>query len=196
MTYSLFTHGTALQIESPTNLYGYIKRGWGTDIIFHQQKPEVSRNVPVQAEFGPGSWFHISFGISLEKGKRKPLLESVSLYFESHVCSIRQIDIYDKDWLIDSREFNLTRNQWLSGLESPNSDIKHTFNLSTPHKVFSAISISFYACVSYRELGRVAEGTLSTLSFAAAEAEFYVNEPESPWIKTEITRVITRKYEP
>jgi hypothetical protein len=41
MQYSLFTHGTALQIQTPGELASNIKAGWGTQISFRQPLVEI-----------------------------------------------------------------------------------------------------------------------------------------------------------
>ena len=82
MQYSLFTHGTALEIETPDALAGSIKVGWGTQILFRAPVAENVEGLPVFPEVGPGSWFHMPLPSTLTTfGRRNPRLESVTLLF-------------------------------------------------------------------------------------------------------------------
>lgn len=160
--YSLFTHGTTLEIETPRTLAGSIKVGWGTQIVFKEPAPE---NVPgfgtVYPEVGPGSWFHISLPSTLNTfGRRNPYLKSITLLFDASHCRILHVHVYDgADLIQEFNDFKLPNK--LSGqfLHARNSDdinpgttssnpqtFRNTLVLNKPHKVFSAIGISFYAC--------------------------------------------------
>jgi hypothetical protein len=162
MQYSLFTHGTALQIETPGTLASSIRVGWGTQIEFKQ--PTLHNgggDLPVSDLEGPGSWFHISLPSTLTTfGRRNPRLESVTLLFETiGNCRIKNIHVYDGVEII--QEFNDTFGEFRLGGEFLHSrdskDINpedpprdndapgNTFRLDKPRKVFSAIGISFYA---------------------------------------------------
>ena len=84
MQYSLFTHGTALVIETPELLAEYRKVGWGTWIRF---LPPDHRNIDgmdVWDNAGPGSWFHVPLPSTLTTfGHRNPRLGSVTILFET-----------------------------------------------------------------------------------------------------------------
>lgn len=160
MQYSLFTHGTALQIETPSILTSSLKVGWGTQIEFRQ--PAVQEgDLPLRDPEGPGSWFHISLPSTLTTfGRRNPRLESVTLLFQTFGnCRIKHIHVYDGVDII--QEFNFDNQFRLGGeflrsrdskdinpeVPPPDQDFPagNTFHLAKPRKVFSAIGISFYA---------------------------------------------------
>ena len=164
--YSLFTHGTALQIENPENLAFHVKVGWGTQIVFREPVPE---NVPglgtVFAKIGPGSWFHIPLPSTLNTfGKSNPKLDSVTILFDASHCRISNVHVWDGARLVE--EFNDLGQFGLKGgflgtrntkdvdpetnFVSPQS-FANTLKLRKPHKVFSAIGISFFACAHFED---------------------------------------------
>jgi len=61
MQYSLFTHGTALVIETPELLAEYRKVGWGTWLRFQPPEHRDMEGMDVWDESGPGSWFHVPY---------------------------------------------------------------------------------------------------------------------------------------
>ena len=161
MQYSLFTHGTALQIETPGTLASSIKVGWGTQIEFRQPTVHIEGDLPpLSDKEGPGSWFHITLPSTLTTfGRRNPRLESVTLLFETiGNCRIKQVHVYDGVDIIQEfngfgqfrlgGEFLRSRDPKDINPEDPprdNDTRDNTFRLDKPHKVFSAIGISFYA---------------------------------------------------
>jgi len=163
MKYSLFTHGNALQIETPNALAGNIKVGWGTQITFREPVEENVSGVPVFAIEGPGSWFHIPLPSTLTTfGRRNPRLESVTLLFEAVHCRILHVHVYDgADIVEEFNDLKLPKTFKLAGdflhardsqdinpeASSPTPQtFRNTLRLKKSHRVFSAIGISFYAC--------------------------------------------------
>jgi len=199
MTYSLFTHGTALQIETPNALASNIKVGWGTQIRFREPVADGS-NLPAFPTEGPGSWFHIPLPSTLTTfGRGNPRLESITLLFEATHCRILHVHVYDGvDIVQEFNDFKLPRTQKLAGdflrardprdinPESASSNpqtFRNTLSLEKPHRVFSAIGISFYACAFFEDFN-VGGFTHrpgdpfpeSILTISAAGAQFIVED--------------------
>jgi hypothetical protein len=159
MQYSLFTHGTALEIETPDALAGSIKVGWGTQIFFRAPVAENVAGVPVFPEVGPGSWFHIPCKSTLTTfGRRNPRLKSVTLLFESSHCRILRVRAMESIFFRSSTISKLAgaflrkRNSQDINPEvlSPNrQEFTNTLPLEKSHRVFSAIGISF--CLAFFE---------------------------------------------
>lgn len=163
MQYSLFTHGNALRVEAPWNLADFTNIGWGTVITFQEPVPEQDASgSQVWAAVGPGSWFHLPLTSTLTTfGLRSPRLDSVTLLFETSHCRITNVHVYDGARIV--QQFN---NQKLKGTfldtrdtkdinpESASSspqEFSNTLKLRAPHKVFSAIGLSFYACAYFED---------------------------------------------
>jgi hypothetical protein len=158
--YSLFTHGTALQIETPQNLASHVKVGWGTEIVFQAPVVENLQGDPVWPDVGPGSWFHIPLPSTLNTfGRSHPLLDSVTLLIGTSHCRIKHLHVWDGAILVE--QFNNLGQFGLKGDFLQKRNIKdvdpeltvsnpqtfvNTRRLSRPHKVFSAIGLSFFAC--------------------------------------------------
>ena len=216
MQYSLFTHGTALEIETPDALAGSIKVGWGTQILFREPVAENVEGLPVFPKVGPGSWFHIPLPSTLTTfGRRNPRLESVTLLFESRHCRILHVHVYDGVDIL--QEFN---NLKLAGAflrkrnsedinpeaSSPNrQEFSNTLPLEKSHRVFSAIGISFYACAFFEDFN---EGGFahdphfhgpfpeSILTISAAGAQFDVEDDIFARVVSVVEGLVGRSREP
>jgi len=194
--YSLFTHGNALAIETPQNLAFHIKVGWGTQIRFKDPVPESTPFGTVFADQGPGSWFHMPLTSSLNTfGRANPQLDSVTLLFETSHCRITDVHVYDgvekveefKNFgpfglhgeFLESRDSKDVNPE--VALSSPQS-FRNTFKLKRPHRVFSAIGISFFACAFHHDFipatGERFDGPFppSILTVSAAGAQFLVDD--------------------
>ena len=131
--------------------------GWGTQIEFREPAEKiVEGDITVRDKQGPGSWFHIPLPSTLTTfGRRNPYLESITLLFRALYCRISRVHVYDGNDIV--AEFN---NIVLTGdflHERDSEDINpeasslyrqtfiNTLRLEKPHRVFSAIGISFYA---------------------------------------------------
>jgi hypothetical protein len=198
--YSLFTHGTALATENPENLAHQVKVGWGTQIVFREPVPEnVSGLGTVFAKIGPGSWFHIPLISTLNTfGKSNPQLDSVTILFETSHCRISNVHVWDGATIVE--EFNNlgpfglkgaflhTRNPQDVQPETPllnPQPFPNTRKLRKPHKVFSAIGISFFACAHFEDFnhqGRAHNPQFdgpfppSILTIAAGGGQFLVDD--------------------
>ncbi len=197
--YSVFTHGNALTVESPAELAGSVKVGWGTQITFKAPAAHNVQGLTVFDVRGPGSWFHVPLSSTLATfGRRNPVLTSVTLLFDTSHCRITNLHVYDGARLVtafdDLGPFGLKG----SFLEARNSadvepDVTHanprvfpnTRVLPQRHKVFSGIGLSFFAC-AFREDFNVNgfshdprfHGPLppAVLVVAAAGAQFVVDD--------------------
>jgi hypothetical protein len=165
--YSLFTHGTALEIETPENLAHHLRVGWGTQIVFKEPVLENVSGLIVRADIGPGSWFHIPLTSSLNTfGKSNPQLDSVTILFDTSHCRITNVHVWDGATLV--QEFNDLGRFGLKGgfLHTRNSadvdpettflsqqTFPNTLKLRQPHRVFSAIGLSFFACAHSEDFG-------------------------------------------
>jgi hypothetical protein len=201
MKYSLFTHGSAVQIETPNALASNIKVGWGTQITFREPVAENVEGLPVFPNVGPGSWFHIPLPSTLTTfGRRNPHLESITLLFESRHCRILHVHVYDGvDIIQEFNDFRLPRTFKLAGdfLHKRDSEdinpeassstpqtFSNTLRLQKPHRVFSAIGISFYACAFIEDFdeggfahdSRSGPFPESILTISAAGGQFTVED--------------------
>jgi hypothetical protein len=160
--YSLFTHGTALEVETPANLAHFVRLGWGTEITFKKPVVEDFHGLPVTNAEGPGSWFHLPLTSTLTTfGRRNPQLESVTLLFETSHCRIVHLHVWDGAKLV--QEFNGIHRKGAflatrdtddvdpESLQSSPQRFSNTFTLSRPHRVFSAIGLSFFACAFHED---------------------------------------------
>jgi hypothetical protein len=55
---TMYTHGTALQVEDPGQLIRFGKLGWGAEAEFLPPQPDP-KFPDTSDKFGPGSWFHL-----------------------------------------------------------------------------------------------------------------------------------------
>lgn len=194
MQYSLFTHGNALEVETPENLASYIKVGWGVEIVFKEPVRENVNGLQVFQEIGPGSWFHIPLTSTLTTfGKRSPQLDSVTILFKTSHCRIKNVHVWDGATIV--QEFNNLGHFGLKGsfLKTRDSDdvnpenpwsspqsFPNTLKLSRPHKVFSAIGLSFFACAHFEDFNHNPDfdGPFppATLTVAAGGGQFFVDD--------------------
>jgi hypothetical protein len=139
MQYSLFTHGNALRVENPGNLAGLNNFGWGTQIEFHPPIQGQTGDVPT-LQSAPGSWFHLPLDSTLTTFRSaSPRLISVTILFQTTNCRIDKVHVYDGARFL--QEFK--SNQF--GFHGEFLDSRNAFKLDSPHPVFSAIGISFFA---------------------------------------------------
>jgi hypothetical protein len=198
MQYSIFTHGTAVEAEDLSALAGYDKVGWGTRIFLKEPLLSTVGKEPVDVrdEFGPGSWFHIPLTSTLTTfGVFNPFLVSVTLLIETQHCRITDVHVYDGAEIV--QEFGGTKGEFLysrnSGDINPNRPLaipekfENTFTLDRPHKVFSAIGISFFARAynkDYNEHGFARTGRYpqAILTVSGAGAQYRVADRiQVPW---------------
>ncbi|SHG51245.1 hypothetical protein SAMN04488109_0601 [Chryseolinea serpens] len=196
MQYSVFAHGTSLHIESLGAIASSTVVGWGTVLRF---KAPVGRQVDdlplVYADVELGTWCHISIpSTHATFGARSPQLESITLLVDTTHCHISEIHVYDGvdflealgglkgDYLRlrDSRDVNPEIDPpWGTGTYD------NTMALRRRRRLFSAVGISFYACVRHNDLidkNGILSGPPwpdSILTFAGAGAQFYVPDPIS-----------------
>src|SRR5215467_5172156 len=109
---SIYTHGTALQIESPGELDAWRKVGWGTEIIFKKPRKGLDPRIPTAVEEqGPGSWFHLPLTSIPHPGPgtlTSSYLISVILVVETIHCRITDLHIYDGPWTLEETHFPFT----------------------------------------------------------------------------------------
>jgi hypothetical protein len=143
--------------------------GWGTQITFRgpvaENVPGLDPAYPIEA---PGSWFHIPLPSTLTTfGRRNPHLKSITLLFDAQHCRVLHVHVYDGfDIVQEFNDFKLPRTTKLAGefshkrnSEDVNPEVsytnpqefRNTLQLEKPHKVFSAIGISFYACAFFED---------------------------------------------
>jgi hypothetical protein len=210
MQYSLFTHGNALQIETPGELAGNINVGWGTQISFRQ--PVVEEGTQFFKAQGPGSWFHIGLPSTLTTfGRRAPRLESITLLFETRGnCRIVSVHVYDGSDIVEEfndfgafklgGEFLRSRNSNDINPEAPpqnHESFGNTFQLTKSHRVFSVIGISFYACA----FGRQADPKFhpiqdAVLVVSAAGGQFTVEDDIFARVVAVVESFVGRSREP
>jgi hypothetical protein len=213
MQYSLFTHGTALQIETPAELASNIKVGWGTQISFRQPVVEIGdEGLQISEREGPGSWFHITLPSTLTTfGRRNPRLESITLLFETRGnCRILRVHVYDGSDIVEEfndfgifklgGEFLRARNSKDINPEAPrpnHESFGNTFQLTKSHRVFSVIGISFYACAFGRQpdpkFHSIEE---SVLVMSAAGGQFTVEDDIFARVVAVVERFVGRSREP
>lgn len=189
MQYSVFAHGTSLQIESPTAIASSTVVGWGTILRFKAPVPQQFHDVTVYDYVGPGTWCHISIPCTHTTfGMRAPLLDSVTLLADTTHCRITDIHVYDGVDLLEA--FGGFKGDCLR-LRNPkdvNPETEHPWgtptyaNTKVLHRrprLFSAVGISFYACAHFEDFN--VRGYSSgppwpeaILTFGGAGAQFYV----------------------
>ena len=85
---TMYTHGTALQVEDPGQLVRFGKFGWGAEAEFLAPRPDP-RIPDTFDQFGPGSWFHLPLTSEpAADGIGRTVLTSVLLMFETSSCQI------------------------------------------------------------------------------------------------------------
>jgi hypothetical protein len=192
--YSLFTHGNVLGVETPANLANFINVGWGTQVTFRRPVYQDFRGLPVADRIGPGSWFHLPLTSTLTTfGKRNPYLQSVTLLFDTVHCRITDVDVWDGASMV-ARFVNLRlKGNFLFSRNTDDVDpeakqydrqtFQNTIELSRPHRVFSAIGLSFYACAYLEDFdergfapGPNGPFPPAILTLAAAGAQFSVTD--------------------
>lgn len=197
--YSVFTHGNALVTESPAELAGQIKVGWGTQVTFRPPASRTVGNFEVFDSRGPGSWFHLPLTSTLTTfGRQNPYLASVTLLFDTSHCRITNVHVYDGVRQVAAFDnlgpfglkgsFLETRNRADVDPEFPGAtpqSFPNTLALPRPHRVLAGIGLSFFAC-AFREDFNVGgfshdprfHGPLppAVLVVAAAGAQFVVDE--------------------
>ncbi|HEU0014038.1 MAG TPA: hypothetical protein VFQ45_10165 [Longimicrobium sp.] len=196
--YSLFTHGNALEIETPANLAGHVKIGWGTVVGFREPVPSMVHGLgEVYDEIGPGSWFHLPLPSTLTTfGRENPYLDGVTLLFQTIHCRIKSVHVYDGADLVHPFDGLRLKGDFLRAREPDDVDpgsplrqsLPNTLTLPRRHRVFSAIGLSFFACAHYEDFSRAGHShnprfhgpfPASRLIVAAGGAQFVV--PEGPF---------------
>jgi len=161
--YSLFTHGNALRVEDPGSLADYFHVGWGATATFRAPVPQQTSFGIVFDEIGPGSWFHLPLTSTLTTfGRRNPFLKSVTLLFDATHCRITNVHVYDgvvgvhefnglklKGGFLDKRDAHDVNPEAATAFGAPS--FANTLTLPRPHRVFSAIGISFFACAFFED---------------------------------------------
>ncbi len=142
---TIFTHGTALQVEDPGQLISFGRFGWGAEAEF-----QAPRSYPTDPEtfdkFGPGSWFHLPLTTDPTAGIERTVLTSILLMFETSSCQITALHIYDGPTRIEVKEYPSDEQHFPGGLRSDNLFKPFIYELSQPHTMLSAAGVSFYAC--------------------------------------------------
>ena len=206
MQYSIFTHGTAVEVEDPAALVGFEKVGWGTRILLKEPPLETVTDFDVRPEHGPGSWFHIPLTSTLTTfGRSNPFLVSVTLLIDTQFCRIKDVHVYDGAEIVQEfnnnmlqGELSYSRNGDDINPDSPPDILEgfdNTLKLDRPHKVFSAIGISFYATAyteDYDENGYARSGRYpqAVLTVSGAGAQYRVADP--PVIKSSLSDRISK----
>jgi hypothetical protein len=195
--YSLFTHGNALRIETPGALADYIHVGWGAQVTFKEPVPQDFLDDVAWPIVGPGSWFHLPLPMTLTTfGRRNPYLKSVTILFDTSHCRITNVHVWDGAVLV--HEFNGLRLKgeflWSRDTNDVNGEahtwgsptFSNTLTLTTPHKVFSAIGVSFYACAYFEDFNVhgfvyhqpfIGPFPPAVLTVSAAGGQFLVEDP-------------------
>jgi hypothetical protein len=202
MQVSTFTHGTAVQIETPENLREANRVGWGTRVTFQRPVEQIVNGLPVFDEVGPGSWFHIPLTSHLDSfGYFRPHLKSITLLFLTEHCRITNVHVWDGATRVmafdDFGPFGL-HGDFLSTRDPQDIDPRQaqplgtpTFNntLSIPSRppVFSAVGISLFACAFLHDFGR-APFPDAVLTIAGGGAQFSTAD-EFPGLSTVVSRI-------
>ena len=162
MQYSLFAHGNVLEIETPIALAHQVKLGWGTQVTFHEPVPREISGLQVFDKIGPGSRFHMPLPSTLTTfGRRNPRLKSVTLLFDTSHCRITNVHIYDGSRIV--QEFNSIKlaGQFLQTRDPEDinpealllnaQSFPNTLRVDRPHRIFSAVGVSFFACAFFED---------------------------------------------
>jgi hypothetical protein len=143
---TMYTHGTALQVEDPGQLIRFGKLGWGAEAEFLPPQPDP-RFPDTFDKFGPGSWFHLPLTSEpVADGIGRTVLTSILLMFETSSCQITALHIYDGPTRIEVADYPTDEQHFPGGLRSANLFQPFTYELRQPHTMLSAAGVSFYAC--------------------------------------------------
>ena len=172
MKYSLFTHGTALQIENMDNVTGFMKVGWGTIITLAPPVIQVvGNNLRVIDDAGPGTWFHLPLTSTTTFESVTPSLDSVTLVFDAKHCRISNVHVYDGF----SKIAEFEEDQVTGGF--PRAIKPGSLELAKPHQVRHGIWLSFFAgwrSVDVHKDDPDSPFPESVLTFGAAGANFHI----------------------
>ncbi len=198
MQYSVFVHGTGLEIETQANVRGFRKVGWGTEITLYPPVTKIVDGLHLEKEDGPGTWVHLPLVTTLDTfGRFSPHLLSVTLLFETLRCAVGPIHLYDGPDLIATMDGawpgEYLRTRQARDVEPKaytpvgyGGTMENTVVLPKPHKVFSAIGLSFYVHWRYYDFSqedmRADPRPPSILTFAGAGAQFLVADKVNPLI--------------
>jgi hypothetical protein len=153
--YSIFTHGTALQVERPETVREILRVGGGTAVLLHPPAadPNGIQRDATDAE-GPGTWMHLPLTSTLTTfGRSNPKLSSVTVLYECRHCRITDVHLWDGGALVHQFPTNLTgsflaqRNSNDINPDSPAGPptaFQNTLALPHRHPVFSAICVSLF----------------------------------------------------
>ena len=119
---AMWVHGTALAVESPENLAGNGRFGWGADI---DVKP------------GKSTWMHIQVPTPVLVGGVQARLLRVFFLFETFGGRFSEVHVFDGGKKV--KEF---KGLSLSGKHRAGVDGVNKFDLPTPHKVFLGIGVT------------------------------------------------------
>ncbi len=192
MQYSIFAHGTSLQIESPAAIASSTVVGWGTVLRFRAPVPQQTDGPTVYDDVGPGTWCHISIPCTHTTfGMKAPLIESVTLLADTTHCRITDIHVYDGPDYIEALggirgEYLRVRNP-----EDVNPQIDHPWGTPTyantkvlqrKRRLLFAVGISFYACAHFKDFKEIGQSRgppwpEAILTFSGAGAQFHIPEP-------------------
>ncbi len=113
-------------------------------------------------DFGPGSWFHLPLSNVIDTfGSSTPQLVSVTILFATSHCRIKDLHVWDGATIVEvlelgkfglHGEFMESRDSKDLNPDTPFGSPKtfaNTIALRKPHRVFSAIGLSFFACAFY-----------------------------------------------
>lgn len=185
INYSSFTHGNALQIESPGDIPDFTHSGPGTSIRFYLPTFEIvqtkkGEGIPVNDITGRGSWFHMPLTTQITDSRYTNLrLISVTLLFETTFSRITKVHVFDGPVLI--KAFDLTV-PFIDGLrgnfsQSTVSAADNTFVLDEPHNVLYGVGLSFFACCFWEDVKdwdeKERESAASLLTVSAAGATYH-----------------------
>ena len=192
MQYSTFTHGNALAIETPSVLAGCLNVGWGTQLSLPAPIPQQTSFGIVYNEVGPGTWLHMPLTSTLTTfGPFGPRLVSVTLLFATEHCRITDVHVYDGAVVVH-RFASVLKGNFLGSRDERDVDperrgsnpttFANTLKLPVPHKVFSAIGISFYVCAYKSDFDVHGHSSgppfpQAILTVAGAGAQFNVTPP-------------------
>jgi hypothetical protein len=143
---SIYTHGTALQAESPGELLGFTKYGWGAQVTFVKPRRGLDPRDPTSVEEqGPGSWFHLPLTTmpgSVARGFH--YLTTVILVVETVRCRISDLHIYDGPFVIQQIHYATDVTHVPGGLHGTLVQ-PIVVDLRAPHLMRQAVGLSFYA---------------------------------------------------
>ena len=153
--YSIFTHGTALQVERPETVREILRVGGGTAVTLHLPILDTTVAPDAHDDEGPGTWMHLPLTSTLTTfGRSNPKLVSVTLLYECRHCRIADVHVWDGGALVYQFNGKHLRGSSLAQRNSsdinpgsaalPASAFSNTLALPSRHEVFSAIGVSFF----------------------------------------------------